>query len=228
MARMTAGETSERLGSDYPEEGDKSAEIYRAAATIFHEKGFHATSINEIAEAVNLTKAGLYYYIKGKQDLLFGIMKFAMDLLEQHVIDRADREVDSETRLESIVRSHAQLITEDSSALTILVNELEGLTLEHRAQIIGRQRGYLDFIRSTLEALRTEGKLRQVDSTLGAFAVLGMVLWISRWYRLDGRLDRKQVVEEMTQIALAAVLHDDGRTRPRGSGGQEGRRKETR
>lgn len=188
-------------------EQDRRAEIYRSAARIFHRKGYHATSINDIAAAVGLTKAGLYYYIKGKQDLLFAIMGFAMDQLDEQVIEPARRVEDPQTRLETIVARHARLITQDSSALTILVNELEGLLPDDRADIIGRQRDYVDFIADTLAALRDEGKVLGLDPTVGAFSLVGMILWISRWYRADGRLDGDEVVAEVTRMAISAVLN---------------------
>lgn len=187
-------------------EADRTVAIYRTAARIFHEKGYHATSINEIAEAVQLTKAGLYYYIKGKQGLLFAIMTFAMDRLEAHVIARAREEEDPEARLRAVIRHHARLITEDSSALTILVNELGGLTPDHRREIVRRQRAYTEFIRDTLVALRAQGRLVDVDPTVAAFSVLGAVLWVSRWFRRDGRLPAEQVVSELETLILGGVL----------------------
>ena len=187
-------------------EQDRRAEIYRSAARIFHRKGYHATSINDIAAAVGLTKAGLYYYIKGKQDLLFAIMGFAMDQLDEQVIEPARRVQDPQARLETIVARHARLITQDSSALTILVNELEGLLPDDRADIIGRQRDYVDFIADTLAALRDQGKVVGLDPTVGAFSLVGMILWISRWYRTDGRLDGDEVVAAVTRMAISAVL----------------------
>ncbi len=186
---------------------DRRAEIYRNAAHIFHRKGYHATSINDIAAAVGLTKAGLYYYIKGKQDLLFAIMSFAMDQLDELVIEPARRHEDPETRLHTIVACHARLITQDSSALTILVNELEGLLPGDRTDIIARQRDYVEFIADTLAALRDDGKVVGLDPTVGAFSLVGMVLWISRWYRADGRLDGDEVVAEVTRMAVSAVLN---------------------
>ena len=202
---------------------DRRAEIYRSAARIFHRKGYHATSINDIAAAVGLTKAGLYYYIKGKQDLLFAIMSFAMDLLDEQVIEPARRQEDAETRLRAIVGCHARLITQDSSALTILVNELEGLLPDDRADIIGRQRDYVDFIADTLAALRDEGKVVDLDPTVGAFSLVGMILWISRWYRTDGRLDGDQVVATVTRMAISAVLNRDAEPTEPAAGGSESR-----
>jgi AcrR family transcriptional regulator len=188
----------------------KLDEIYRAAAQIFHDKGYHATSINEIAESVHLTKAGLYYYIKGKQDLLFRIMNFAMDLLEERVIDPARAIDDPEERLRTLVTEHVRLITMDSSALTILVNELEGLTDEHREHLVGRQRAYVDLIASSLRALKDEGKLADVDPTVGAFALLGMIQWIPRWFRPDGRVAREEIIQQFQRMTLGAVGLDSG------------------
>ncbi len=185
---------------------EKAGEIYRAAAQIFYEKGYHATSINEIADAVHLTKAGLYYYIRGKQDLLFGIMTYAMDLIEERVIRPATEISDPVERIRAIVSSHARFLVHESSALNILVNELQGLTPENRIQITSRQRTYLEFIREALtEAEKATGR-ELVDPTVGAFGLLGMILWISRWYRPDGRLSDEEVVAEITAMGTSAIF----------------------
>jgi AcrR family transcriptional regulator len=186
---------------------DKPSEIYQAAARIFYEKGYHATSINEIADAVHLTKAGLYYYIKGKQDLLYQIMDYAMDMLEREVVEVAKREKNLELRLRHIVRHHALLMTQGSSALAILVNEIEGLTDKQKGEIVDRQRAYIAFIRVTLEALAKAGRLHRIDPTTGAFGLLGMILWISRWYRPDGPLSANEVVDQITELALSGLLN---------------------
>lgn len=191
---------------DYPADSERAAEIYRAAAKIFQSRGYHATSINEIADAVHLTKAGLYYYIKGKQDLLFGIMNYAMDLLEDYVVEPARSIESPEERLRVVIKTHARLIVRDSSALTILVNELQGLTVSQREEITQRQRAYMLFLRQTLETLRDLGKLRDVHPTVAAFGLLGMILWISRWFRADGELSREEVAEAITEMGLASVL----------------------
>ncbi|HVS63102.1 MAG TPA: TetR/AcrR family transcriptional regulator [Thermoanaerobaculia bacterium] len=193
----------------------KAVEICVAAARIFSEKGFHATSINEVADAVHLTKAGLYYYIKGKQDLLFRIMELAMDTLEQEVVAKALLEEDLVARLRTIIARYTRLIIAGRNELSILVNEIEGLSEAQRAQIVGRQREFMRFIRETLDELAAEGKLNDVDSTVGAYGLSGMILWVSRWYRSRGRLDVDQLVDHVTRIALTGLLEEGcGRTKP--------------
>lgn len=69
----------------------RSGVIYRKAAQMIYEKGFDGISMNEIAEALDLTKPGLYYYVKGKKQLLHTIMSYAMDLLDVTVVKPAGR-----------------------------------------------------------------------------------------------------------------------------------------
>jgi AcrR family transcriptional regulator len=194
---------------------DKAVEICVAAARIFSDKGFHATSINEVADAVHLTKAGLYYYIKGKQDLLFRIMQFAMDTLEQEVVAVAKEEADLTDRLRTIVGRYTRLIIEGRNELTILVNEIEGLSSDQRDEIVTRQREFMRFIRLTLDALAKVGKLNEVDSTVGAYGLSGMIRWVSRWYRPGGRLSVNELVDQITRIALAGLLVGDSTPRRR-------------
>lgn len=187
-------------------EQDRLAEIYDAAARIISDKGFHAMSMNDIAQAVGMTKAGIYHYIEGKQDMLFAIMNFGMDLLDQGVITPATEIQDPEKRLRLIINNHAQLITQGSNAITVLMDEVAGLSAIQRKKIKGRKRGYFDLVRGTLEALRDEGKLKDVDATVASFSILGMLLWVSRWYRADGTLTGEQIADEILKVAVGGIL----------------------
>lgn len=187
-------------------EDERAGNIYRTAARIIYEKGFDATSMNEIAEAVELTKPGLYYYVKGKKELLFAIMGFAMDLLDSEVVGPAQLMEDPEERLRIIVRQHARLLTREAGAVAILIDETGGLTEEQRVAITRRKRAYFDFLRETLEKLAAEGRLREVDPTTAAFSLLGMLMWIARWYDTSGRLKPEDVVRDVTEIAVSSVL----------------------
>ena len=189
---------------------NRRTEILRAAAEIFCSKGFHGTSMSEIAKAVGLTKAGLYYYVEGKEELLFSIVAFGMDRLEGWIA--AARELEEPAQqLRHVLESHAAAITQDGSAITLLVNEVGALSSDHRARIELRQRGYFDFVRRTLLGLQERGQLADVDPTVAAFGVLGSVLWVARWYRANGRLSGAQVAEHIANLALKGVLKKETR-----------------
>lgn len=187
-------------------ENDRTIDIYTKAAEIFHEQGFDATSMSNIAAAVDLTKAGLYYYIESKEDLLYAIMNYAMERLETMVIEPSRAFADPEERLKSIIARHARLLTEGNKAITILTDEIEGLKPKHRKQILDRKRVYMDFVRGTLEDLKAAGKLRDVNTTAATFCLFGALLWLPRWYRTDGPLTHDQIVDEITKIMTGGVL----------------------
>jgi TetR/AcrR family transcriptional regulator, cholesterol catabolism regulator len=195
---------------------ERLAEIYRTAAEIILRKGYDATSVNDIANALGMTKAGLYHYIHGKKELLFDIMNYGMAELDREVVAPARAITDAGTRLRFIVVSHAMLVTRGQGAVTILVDEMPALTLAQNREITRRKRAYFDFLRDTLKQLKREGKLLDVDTTAATFTLLGMVLWPSRWFRQDGALTSEQVAEEIVRIAFQGLLRPESRAAQRG------------
>ena len=198
-------------------ESERLAQIYTVAAELFCEKGFDATSMSDVAEAVGITKAGIYHFVPGgKKDLLFAVMSYGMDRLETYVITPGRAITDAEERLRAIINNHIQLITSGSrtgghNPVTIVVDEVAGLTVAHRRKIDQRKRAYLDLLRETLKQLKQEGKLREVDETVAAFSVLGIMLWVSRWYLPDGRLSPDRIADEIMKIALGGLLRPQAR-----------------
>ena len=195
---------------------ERRAEIYRTAAQIILRKGYDATSINDIANALGMTKAGLYHYINGKKELLFDIMNFGLDELEDEVGTPAQSIADAEARLRFIVASHARLVTRGQGAITILVDEITALTPAQNRKITRRKRVHFDRLRDLLNELKAEGKLHDVDTTVATFSLLGMISWLSRWFRQDGALTDEQVADEIVKIAVHGLLRTESRAAQRG------------
>ena len=167
---------------------ERLAEIYRAAAQIILRKGYDATSVNDIANAVGMTKAGLYHYINGKKELLFDIMNFGLWELDEEVATPAREIRDPAARLRFIIDAHARLVTRGQGAITILVDEVTALTPAQQRKITQSKRKYFDFLRGTLEELKAAGELQDVNTTAAAFSLLGMINWLSRWFQQGGAL----------------------------------------
>jgi AcrR family transcriptional regulator len=191
----------------------RAAEVYRTAAQIILEKGYDATSVSDIAAALGITKAGLYHYIHGKTQLLFDIMEYGLDELDREVAQPAKKIADPEKRLRFMIGMHARIVTRGEGAVTILVDEARALTPAQNRKITRRKRAYLDFLRATLEEMDGAGKLREVDVTVAAFSVLGMINWLSRWYQADGLLDESQISEAVVDIALNGLVRPAARAR---------------
>jgi len=192
---------------------ERLAEIYRTAAQIILRKSYDATSINDIANALGMTKAGLYHYINGKKELLFDIMNFGLDELDEEVATPAGEIAEPTERLRFIIASHAQLVTRGQGAITILVDEITALTPAQNRIITRRKREYFNRLRELLNTLKAEGKLQDVDTTVATFSLLGMISWLSRWFRQNGALTQEQVAEQITKIALNGLLRSESTTK---------------
>jgi AcrR family transcriptional regulator len=190
---------------------ERLAEVYRTAAQIILRKGYDATSVNDIANALGMTKAGLYHYISGKKELLYDIMIFGLDELKDECVTPALSIADASERLRFIITRHAQLVTRGQGAITILVDEMTALTPAQNRKITARKRDYFDKLRGTLNELKAEGKLQDVDTTTATFSILGMINWLSRWFRPDGSLTPDQIGEEISKIVLHGLIRPEER-----------------
>src|SRR5258705_13237151 len=99
-----------RERSPVPSDG-RASEVYRAAAEIILQKGYDATSVSDIAQALGITKAGLYHYIHGKTQLLFDIMQYGLNELSREVAQPAMKITDPEARLRFMIEMHARIVT---------------------------------------------------------------------------------------------------------------------
>ena len=192
----------------------RRAEICRTAAALFRDRGFDATSVSDVARALGLTKAGLYHYFESKEALLFEIMSYGLDRVRDEVLVPIRAIRDPEERLQQIVIRHASIATQGRGAVTHLNDEIRALPPASRRQLEERMRKYVEIVRDTLAELKAAGRLRDVDPTVAAFSMVGMVLWLPRWFRQDGRLTQQQVAKEMSKLVLGGLLYPAGVRKP--------------
>ena len=184
----------------------RRAEICRTAAKIFRDRGFDATAMSDIARALRMTKAGLYHYFASKEAMLFEIMRFGLERMEEEVIVPASRIREPEARLRQMLLHHARIITRAEGAVAQLFHEQRALPPAMRRVVNELERRYFHLVRDALKQLKAEGRLRKVDLSISALSLIGMIQWLPRWFRPDGRLTNDQAAREITDLALAAVL----------------------
>jgi len=190
---------------------DRRRSIYIEAAKLFVAKGFDGASMSDLAEAVQMTKAGLYHFVRSKEELLFTIMIYSMDRLRVDVVEPARAVEEPLERLRTIIRNHTQnvgRVTLDSgSPMSIIVDDLTGLTPENRAIINARKREYFDLLRGTLDELKAGGRLAPgADTTAVTFTIMGMIMWIARWRRPSGTRTLDDVADQILLMVAGGVL----------------------
>ena len=185
----------------------RQAQIFETAARLFCEKGFDKASMGDISAALGLTKAGLYHHIRSKEELLYEIMSYGMDLFEQKVLNRVMTIDDPLDRIRATLRGHVLLVTRDRpKEITVILHESNALKGRYRDRINARKKRYVKFLEKTFRELQKSGAARHIDPSVAAFAMLGMINWIYQWYRPGGRLDENALAETLTDQFLGGVL----------------------
>jgi len=181
--------------------------ILESAAKVICARGYDGASMQEIAQACGITKAGLYHHVDSKEKLLLAIMNYGMDLFEEQVIAKVIDIADPLERLKACMVRNIKLVTSGSSKeVTIILHEHDTLTGHARREMNARKKKYVRFLESAFREAMRRGQIRRIDPTLAAFSFLGSVLWTYKWYRPHGRLSEDQVAHGMVDLFFRGLM----------------------
>jgi len=172
-------------------------EICRLAARVFYEKGYDGASMQDIAKAVGLTKAGLYHHVGSKDRLLFEIMNYGMDILDETVLQKVRDIADPREKLRQTIIGHIDLIVRARDLeITVILHENRSLKGALRKKINTRKRAYIDYLEDLIRKVQEqEGTKPRLPTPLAAFALLGMINWLYQWYHTEGPVKQSQLAE---------------------------------
>jgi TetR/AcrR family transcriptional regulator, cholesterol catabolism regulator len=187
---------------------DSRQEILRTAARLFQEQGYHATSMNDVAAALKLSKGGLYHHFQSKDEILFQIMNHAMDITEERVINPARSIRDPEERLRTLIRLHIDVVLSvRDREITVMLHENHPLPPALRKRINARKKDYVHFVEGVIaDVQRVKQAKPVVDPKAAAFALLGMVNWVYQWYKAEGSLREQDLVRQYTEVFFAGAF----------------------
>jgi AcrR family transcriptional regulator len=179
---------------------DKKREIYAMAARLFAEKGFENTSTRDISRAAGMSDAGLYYYFESKEVLLYEILNEILGngLISVREIEASEKS--PEEKLADFTKFYARYYSKEIDLVKLLVEEQKKVTGVYRKRLDAVQREYLDIMVRILDAMKREGKMEDMDSTVCAFAFFAMVHWVYRWYNPKGKVSPEKISETFYRI----------------------------
>jgi AcrR family transcriptional regulator len=181
-------------------------DIIAAAAHIFNEKGYAATSIRDIADAVGLLKGSLYYYVRSKEDLLYKIILTAHEGAKRNMTLAADTDGSAVDRVRALVRGHFGRL--DPGFVTInLVNDFQHLSATRQARILEERDRYELFLSDLIAAGQREGSfVADLDPRVAAVAILNMLNAFYWRYRSNRPLGMSEMAREYESFILRGLL----------------------
>jgi AcrR family transcriptional regulator len=161
----------------------RRTELTRQAARLFAEKGYHGTSIGEIAEALGVQKGSLYAHIRSKQDLLYETMLEGARAFHAG-LDAIPDELRATEKIRLALRSHLRVVADQLDVATVFVQEWRYLEGDRRDEILAERRRYEERLRALFREGRDLGELRtDLDDATAALLVLSAANWAYTWLR---------------------------------------------
>jgi TetR/AcrR family transcriptional regulator, cholesterol catabolism regulator len=192
------------------ETGARRREIDAVASELFRANGYAATSIRDIARALDIQGASLYAHVASKEDLLWAIVDRAASAFEQAAdlaVDETDN-ADAVERLAALVEAHVEVATADPERSSVFVTEWRHLSADRRAAIASRRDAYEASFRTTIEEGVAVGAFRSTDAAIATTFILTALNGIATWYRPDGRLSADRIADHYVELALRSLSED--------------------
>ena len=182
-------------------------DILAVAAQIFRRKGFHATSMQDIARAVHLQKASLYHHVSSKQEILLALLDRALDLLIASMQEVVQQPLSPEEKLRRAIETYTTALAEHRDLAAVLLLEFRFLDPDLRARHIRRRDEFERLWREVVKEGQEAGVFHMDDVALAVRAILGMVNWLVMWYRPHGPLPTQVIAHQFAELALEGLRH---------------------
>jgi len=191
-----------------PENSSTKKELFRVAARLFKEKGYRATSMQDIASQLGIQKPSLYYYISSKEDLLKEIAWVTMKMLIDAIEKIAFSPLSPREKIEKIIESHVKLICENLDLFTVSLREINPINAEtFWSDVVALRDRYENYVRSIIRVGKESGDFkRDMDEKLAGFALLGALNWTIRWYSPQGEKSPEEIANAWKKIFMDGFL----------------------
>ncbi len=190
----------------------RKEEIIRVAALLFATKGYHATTLDEIARELGVTKPALYYHIRDKEDILREIVNRIMEPME--AASRMGRSsLSPREKIKEIVRILVKFAAERKETTLIAFEEVKILPKRTSDAIKRRQKEVELSLQEVLREGVDRGDFEVNDIKVASFAILGAANWVYRWYQPRGKLTPEIIAEQFINFLENGYLRKRGQTK---------------
>lgn len=178
-------------------------QIIRSAADLFREKGYRASTLDDIAARLSMSKATLYTYFRAKEEMLAAISRETIEGFTRELGLVLRSSLAPEEKLRRVVRQHVRFVIANRSFLTVFFSEEASLPARLARQLAAQKDHYDKGVESVvLEGIR-RGVFREMPPRLVVFGLLGMLNWVYKWYNPAGRWGAEEV-----SAAFLALIED--------------------
>ena len=181
-------------------------DILDASAQIFSQKGYHGTSMQDIAMAVNLQKASLYHHVSSKQEILFDLLNRGLDILITQVEEAISEPGSPDQRLRKATKAYLSTMTEYQDLASVLLLEYRSLEPDYHDRHIPRRDRFEQIWRELIREGMEAGIFTCDHPSLSARALLGALNWTVTWFRSDGPMSAEEIADQISNLFLMGLI----------------------
>jgi len=185
-------------------------EVISVAERLFSERGYEATSVRDIAEALDIKPGSLYAHIETKEDLLWDILQAAADRFFAAVRPILGSDLVFAEKFKRVIKAHVEVITDSARSAAIFLNEWRHLSEPRRGEFTARRDEYERLIRDLVADGIRQGELGDVDEKFATMLILSSMNWVYQWYRLDGPMTPEEIARKLTEMLLNGLRRGAG------------------
>lgn len=185
----------------------KREAVLRTAAQVFNEKGFAATTLDEVAERLHVTKPTLYYYVSSKDEILYECVHIGLTMLQAAIQDAGASGGQAVDKLVAAMRQYAEIVTMDFGMCVIRVGE-DPLPPDSQRKLRQMKAAIDHEFRSLIAQGIAEGSIKPCDPKIAAFTLAGALSWIGRWYQPGGPLTPTQIADQCIALLANGICSD--------------------
>ena len=182
--------------------------VLKTSAGIFAEKGYHSTSIRDIARATKMSLAGLYYYFNSKEELLFLIQDYCFGTLLDDCRKLLAGVDDPISCLKLLIENHLHYFVNNMNEMKVLSHEANSIGGDFFKKVNSKKRQYVDLVMNLLKQIAAAQQVHDVDLRVATFSLFGMMNWIYHWYNPRKDLDVAALSQNITRIFLSGLVGD--------------------
>lgn len=180
----------------------RKEQIEQTATALFKNRGFSATSMRDLANALGIEAASIYSHIRSKEEILQRVcFRMANEFFE--AIDQADiRKASASDRLQAAITAHVQVLTKNTEASAVFLYEWRHLSEPHHTEFLALRDRYEMHFREIIRAGISTGEFKVPDEKFAVLTILSGLNWIHTWYKPEGKMNAEEIATNLATMLL--------------------------
>jgi len=177
-------------------------QLLQTATRLFKEKGYRNTSMQDLADALGVQKASLYYYIESKEELLRRLLEHAFTLVGAQIDEIYAADLPPLEKLRRALENHAVTLMDNLNLVSVYMDEYRNLPPRRLKQVLAVRKHYEQTLMQILQDGIASGDFRPVNVEMTVYGFLGMLNWTVQWFSPAGKLSSQEIASILVDLAL--------------------------